>query len=74
MNLTYFKRYRMEIDLPGREFSPSTPPEGYRFVPWEESLLDAYAEATPRPSTAASGMRSTQTSSRAWATWPGAGG
>jgi len=48
MNLTYFKRYRMEIDLPGREFSPSTPPEGYRFVQWEESLLDAYAEAKYR--------------------------
>ncbi|HUT13892.1 MAG TPA: GNAT family N-acetyltransferase [Thermoguttaceae bacterium] len=48
MNLTYFKRYRMEIDLPGRDFSPSAPPQGYRFIPWEGSLLDAYAEAKYR--------------------------
>jgi len=45
MKLTYFKRYRMEIDLPGRDFSASTPPEGYRFTPWKESLLDAFSLA-----------------------------
>lgn len=44
MDLTYFKRYRMEIDLVGREFS-SAPREGYRLLSWDESLLDAYAEA-----------------------------
>ncbi len=45
MDLTYFKRYRMEIDLAGREFSQATPPVGYRLVPWEASLLEAFAEA-----------------------------
>jgi hypothetical protein len=43
--LTYFKRYRMEIDLVGRDWSPPGVPPGYRFVPWDESLLDAHAEA-----------------------------
>jgi len=44
MNLTYFKRYRMEIDLVGRDFLRPVP-EGYQFWPWEPSMLDAYAEA-----------------------------
>ena len=44
MDLTYFKRYRMEIDLGGRDLS-RPPPAGYHFLPWEESLLDAFAEA-----------------------------
>jgi len=43
MDLTYFKRYRMEIDLAGRDLSPPLPP-GYRLVPWEDSLLDVFAE------------------------------
>ena len=39
----YFKRYRMEIDLnglPGPEL-----PEGYTFIGWHPSLLDAHAQA-----------------------------
>ncbi len=44
MDLTYFKRYRMEIDLTGRDLSRPTP-YGYRFVAWSPSLLDAFAEA-----------------------------
>ena len=44
MDLTYFKRFRMEIAIFGRHFSQA-PPEGYRFVPWDESLLGAFAEA-----------------------------
>lgn len=44
MNLTYFKRYRMEIDLAGRDLS-QPPPDGYRFLPWDPSLLDAFAQA-----------------------------
>ncbi len=44
MQLTYFKRYRMEINLAGREFSRPVP-EGYRLLPWDASLLDAHAEA-----------------------------
>ena len=44
MGLTYFKRFRMEIDLGG--LAPGTPwlPPGYRFVPWDASLLPAHAE------------------------------
>jgi len=45
MGLTYFKRYRMEIDLVGRDWPPPVPPRGYRFLPWQDSLLDAHAEA-----------------------------
>lgn len=46
MGLTYFKRFRMEIDLAARPVSP--PPElppGYAMVPWDESLVNAHAEA-----------------------------
>jgi hypothetical protein len=45
MGLTYFKRYRMEIDLIGLDWSPPALPDGYRFVPWEDALVDAHAEA-----------------------------
>ena len=41
----YFKRYRMEITLAGREFTPPRTPLGYRFAPWDPDLLDAFAEA-----------------------------
>src|SRR5205085_8768114 len=43
MGLTYFKRFRMEIDLVGREFISRLPP-GYRLVPWDDSLLELHAE------------------------------
>lgn len=45
MGLTYFKRFRMEIDLTAR---PPTGPQlapGYRLVPWHDSLVAAHAEA-----------------------------
>ncbi len=45
MNLTYFKRYRMEIDLARRELEIPPVRPGYRFVPWDDSLLDACAKA-----------------------------
>jgi hypothetical protein len=45
MDLTYFKRYRMEIALAGCDLSQAASPVGYRFVPWDESLLEAFAEA-----------------------------
>ena len=45
MGLTYFKRYRMEIDLVGCDFSRIALPDGYRFVEWSDSLLDAHARA-----------------------------
>ncbi len=43
MGMTYFKRFRMEIDL--RDHRCLSPvPSGYRLVPWEEQLLSAHAE------------------------------
>lgn len=45
MGLTYFRRYRMELDLVGLDLSPPALPRGYRFLPWDDSLLDEHAEA-----------------------------
>jgi ribosomal protein S18 acetylase RimI-like enzyme len=45
MGLTYFKRFRMEIDLVGRQFAPPSLPLGYRLLSWQDALLDAHAEA-----------------------------
>ncbi len=45
MQLTYFKRYRMEIDLVDRDLSAPTTPSDYQFLPWDASLLEAYAIA-----------------------------
>ncbi len=44
MDLIYFKRYRMQIDLVGRDLSRAVP-NGYRFLPWNPSLLEEFAEA-----------------------------
>jgi ribosomal protein S18 acetylase RimI-like enzyme len=44
MKLTYFKRYRMEIDLTDRNFTAGDPAR-YRFLPWNPSLLEACALA-----------------------------
>jgi len=44
MALTYFKRYRMESDLGGRDLNWPQPPEGYHALPWEVTLLEAHAE------------------------------
>jgi ribosomal protein S18 acetylase RimI-like enzyme len=41
--LTYFKRYRMEIDLTGRELVQPILPMGYGLLRWDESLLEAHA-------------------------------
>jgi ribosomal protein S18 acetylase RimI-like enzyme len=43
MGLTYFKRYRMELDLGHAFFSAPALPVSYRLVPWHESLLSAHA-------------------------------
>jgi len=48
MSLTYFKRYRMEIDLTGRQLVPPPLPAGYRLVEWDESLLEVHAETKYR--------------------------
>ncbi len=44
MALTYFKRFRMEIDLRGRDLSWQIPLSGYSFLAWDGSLLEAHAE------------------------------
>jgi hypothetical protein len=47
MHVSYYKRYRMEIELAGKEFVYRLPP-GYRLLGWDESLLDAFALAKYR--------------------------
>jgi mycothiol synthase len=44
MGLTYFKRYRMEIDL-GKSFPEPEVPSGYRVLAWDQRLLTPHAEA-----------------------------
>lgn len=48
MVLTYFKRYRMEIDLHHWAPPPLRSPRGYAFLPWNKSLLDLHAEVKYR--------------------------
>lgn len=43
MGLTYFKRFRMEIDL-GRRLAEPLPPPGYRLIAWQPNLVLAHAE------------------------------
>jgi RimJ/RimL family protein N-acetyltransferase len=45
MSVSYFKRYRMEIDLRGRAFAPIPVPPGYRLLPWHPDRLVDHAEA-----------------------------
>jgi ribosomal protein S18 acetylase RimI-like enzyme len=45
MDLQYFKRYRMEIKLTGREFRNQPLPPEYRFLPFSPSLLEAFSLA-----------------------------
>jgi len=41
---TYFKRFRMEVDLVSeRRWRAARLPEGYEFVAWNEALLDVHA-------------------------------
>jgi RimJ/RimL family protein N-acetyltransferase len=42
MDSTYFKRYRMEVDLSVPRFAPALPTD-YRLVPWNEAVLDIHA-------------------------------
>ena len=44
MSVSYFKRYRMELDLRGRRTTPLFAPRGYRLVPWTANLLADHAE------------------------------
>jgi hypothetical protein len=43
MGLTYFKRYRMEIDLGELPSGGSQLPAGYRFASWRDGLLREHA-------------------------------
>jgi GNAT superfamily N-acetyltransferase len=45
MGVNCFKRFRMEIDLSGREPPRLMLPNGYHLLPWEISLLEGHAEA-----------------------------
>lgn len=44
MGVSYFKRYRMELDLRGRRPVPLFAPRGYRLVPWQPQYLADHAE------------------------------
>ncbi len=48
MDIAYFKRFRMEIKLAGRDLTPPPIPPHYYFLPWEGSLLDAFSQAKYR--------------------------
>lgn len=45
MGLTYFKRFRMEIDLAQHFLRCGPLPSGYRLVPWHAASIEAHAEA-----------------------------
>jgi ribosomal protein S18 acetylase RimI-like enzyme len=47
MAITYYKRFRMEIDLAGA-VTMSSLPRGFVWVPWDESLLEQHAEVKYR--------------------------
>lgn len=44
MALTYFKRYRMEVNLLAHTWSWPGLPQEYRLFPWDDSLLEWHAE------------------------------
>ena len=44
MSVSYFKRFRMEIDLRGKRFEQVVLPLGYRLVAWQPERLSAHAE------------------------------
>lgn len=45
MSVSYFKRFRMEVDLRGRSFRDFALPPGYRLLAWDPELLAEHAEA-----------------------------
>ncbi|MFO0908833.1 MAG: GNAT family N-acetyltransferase [Isosphaeraceae bacterium] len=47
MAITYYKRFRMEIDLDG-SLPPATLPESFAWVSWDEALVDRHAEVKYR--------------------------
>ena len=64
MSVSYFKRFRMEIDLRGSIFLQNQfAPPGYRLLAWRPDQLAEHAEAKYT----ASATKSTPTFSPAWA-------
>jgi ribosomal protein S18 acetylase RimI-like enzyme len=47
-SLTYFKRFRMEIDLRDRELVQPLLPLGYGLLRWDDSLLECHAQTKYR--------------------------
>ena len=45
MGMTYFRRFRMEINLRSPLFTPPPLPSDYQLVEWSSGLVDAHAEA-----------------------------
>jgi ribosomal protein S18 acetylase RimI-like enzyme len=45
MSVTYFKRFRMEVDLRSRRIDPAPIPPGYRLLSWNDDYLSDHAEA-----------------------------
>src|SRR5258708_3389587 len=45
MGVTYYKRFRMEIDLNRARFDPPVLPDGYAWVEWQPALLERHALA-----------------------------
>jgi ribosomal protein S18 acetylase RimI-like enzyme len=45
MGLTYFKRYRMEVDLAVWQPPACHIPRGYELLPWEATSAEAHADA-----------------------------
>jgi hypothetical protein len=48
MGLTYFKRYRMQVDLTRTAHPQPQLPLGYGFAPWSPELLESYADTKYR--------------------------
>jgi len=44
MGVTYFKRYRMELDLRGRDLSRQALPPSFRYLPWESASPEQHAQ------------------------------
>ncbi len=45
MGMTYFRRFRMELNLRSPIFTPPPLPPEYQLVEWSSGLVDAHAEA-----------------------------
>jgi GNAT superfamily N-acetyltransferase len=45
MGVSYFKRFRMELDLRGKRFVPVFVPAGYRLLAWQPDLISEHAVA-----------------------------